>query len=245
MRLAIKSNHPLVANDTWSTTISTADGMMSGTVPSATFRRLVGREVVNTIHSKVSRRAFDDFIEYCSVKQVFLTPENFVDMWELARELNMKCLEEHVDAYRTKYRDLCIAFHMAQLKREKRADTAEYRDLQVRLGETFVQQVENPIYLTYVEELGLESVKTVFENNKDLVRRHIHKVFPFMVQCVDKYFGSDASVLFDDVDFQQLYLSESLYLLLYPRPGKFGTCRIVNWLPWALVVVLAVCLYLK
>lgn len=244
--LAIQSSKALVANDT-STTIETEDRTKSGKVPSATFRRLVRRQV-NTIHSKVSQKAFDDFIEYCSVKQILLTPETFVDMSALATELDMDCLKKNLDTYMDKFEDLCIAFRMADLKKNNRADTDDYRDLQVKLGKTFLDQVDNPIYLTYVKELGFESVKAVFENNKDLVRAHIHKVFQFMVQCVDKYFGSDAIVLFEGVDFQQLDLFESLYLLLYPRPGKFGTSAvhtILSWAPWVLVVVLAVCLYLK
>ena len=207
--------------------IRTQDGQHNAHVPKYLFARLAGGCQPTdgvTISSTISRKTFDLFVCHCQGKAIDIPLECLVDMIRLTDELNMDELRGAINNFRksennSKY---FLALDILESPPPQNIDA-----LEEQLADSFLLQVQNPIFLSYVSDLGLDLIKKVFaRNDHELVREHIHEVFDFMILCVDKHFGNDAAVLFEKVAMSDLNVFETFALLSYPRPGRINGHRI-------------------
>ena len=145
------------------------------------------------ITSQVERDVLLQFVKICNGVKVEVQESKGLDLLALAEEWEVtelvRILNESSD-------EILIASLVKSLECGK--DT---RVLEALLHDQFIRICKKECFQNNVLKIGLRVLHRVFSmNDGDLVRDHFSEVFPFLRQCVDKHFGTCASVLFAGTD---------------------------------------------
>ena len=187
------------------------------------------------LRDDLSEESFNAIVRYVQEgDKSSITIENLAHFWKFAVDWNVAELYEYLRVWI--WSEGVDVTALEYLK--DRSD-----ELEKRLQKTLVQQVKNPVFLSCVRDIGLDTIRRILEmNDNEVVRLHQQDLVLFMIKCVD-LFGDEAWSLFKAVDFNKFTVGEALLYSKYPNRNPWPLLRkvaIVTWGKWGIVIGLII-----
>ena len=144
------------------------------------------------IEDDVAPASVNEFIGICNGRQMNLTLDNVLDLHLLLEDWQIRPLLEAANQYIGQHPELLPERISRSISQQR--STA---DLEVLLRQHFVELCRDEALQAALRNLGVQLLVRVFEaNDYELLRRHIHQVFPFLMSCLrDREIGRVASML--------------------------------------------------
>ena len=171
--------------------------------------RQPGADRAIRLRDDLSEESFNAILRYVEEGDTgCITVENLADFWKFAMDWNAEPLYEYLKVWIGEEGVDVTALEFLR-------DGSD--ELEKKLQQTLVQQVKNPVFLACVRDIGLDTVRRIFEmNGNEVVRLHQHDLVPFMMKCLD-LFGDEAWVLFKAVDFNQFTVRDVVLYSMHPK----------------------------
>ena len=183
--------------------VGTIDKQWFGRNSQKYFNMLLSQDATDRIdiQSDVASTSVNEFIAICNGQAMNLTLANILDLHLLFDDWQLTALLDAANQYMGQHPELLperIRRNMSQGR-----STAALEDL---LHQHFVRLCHDEMAHAALRNLGFHLLARVFAaNNHELLRNHIHEVFPFLLSCLqDQEIGGVASMLFDGVRIADL-----------------------------------------
>ena len=175
--------------------MGTIDKLWFGQNSQRYLQMLLSRDAPNRIEiqAPVTPASVQEFISVCNGHQMNLTLGNVLDLHLLLEDWQIPPLLETANQYIERYPQLLPERISRGISQQRSTD-----GLEVLLRRHFVELCRVEASHAALRNLGIGVLMRVFEaNNHELVRCHLHDVFPFLLSCLrDQKIGSLASMLF-------------------------------------------------
>ena len=144
------------------------------------------------IEGDVAPASVNEFISICNGSQMNLTLDNVLDLHLLLEYWQITPLLEVANRYFEQHPQL-LPERISRSIRQQRSSA----DLEVLLRQHFVELCRDEALQAALRNLGIQLLVRVFQaNDHELLRRHVHEMFPFLMSCFrDQKIGSVASIL--------------------------------------------------